>query len=90
MSKELVTDGLVPWHLHQWSMEGPDYEGYDHAECTFSWLIPPGPRGKKPRSRVCGESRDILEIEEMLNEREVLIAKLATATDALATAHPGR
>lgn len=73
LSIEIVTDGLVPRHLHQWELDGPDYEGYDHARCTFAWLIPPGPRGKRPRERTCNEYKDIREIEAALDEREALM-----------------
>lgn len=60
------TEWPVPEHQHKWdwitsdAYEGPAVEG---LWCRFTYEIPPGPRGKRPRKRNCPETADMEEVQ---------------------------
>jgi hypothetical protein len=58
---QVYPEGVTPFHVHQWGVE--DDGTYDGTiiglACSASWLIPPGPKGKKPRCRGCCERIDM-------------------------------
>ena len=57
-------EGVTPPHLHVFEVADDDDTWESQIigfECNFTWLIVPGPRGKKPRPRICGE---FIELEQ--------------------------
>lgn len=66
-----IEDGVIPAHHHLWEWEysGDDYESdIIGIVCTYMWEIPPGPRGKKPRTRECRLYFDIDEVLAMIQK----------------------
>lgn len=63
--------GVTPPHEHIWDWE---YEG-DYSDygvvgvgCSYTWMVPPSPRGMKPRRRVCSYTLDMDEIIALVRE----------------------
>jgi hypothetical protein len=50
-TKQVYAEGVIPGHDHEWEWYYPGYaeDGVEGLICMFTWLTPPGPRGKKPR-----------------------------------------
>lgn len=61
----------VPPHTHvfEWEDDGMMYDAaIVGVRCTFTYEIPPGPRGKKPRVRKCREFRDLDAVLALYNQ----------------------
>lgn len=57
-------------HVFEWDDDSDMYESnIVGIICTFTWLIPPGPRGKKTRTRMCRERIDMDRVLEIVNSR---------------------
>jgi len=60
----------IPTHEHIWDWEWSG--GWESeilgVECTFTYEIPPGPKGTKPRKRQCSAKADMDDVLNVFQE----------------------